>query len=204
MELSELAQIRLIVLGVGLIIAAFWAGGIVAGRRRQFHFASLAQSLGCKAVREGQFLSRFAVAVDGRSFEVRYQHIGKGAGVGGWAPGWYVVTETTLKGVTDMHSAEIRPRARRPRAVDPDDHDFGKYFALRDAGYPLREGWLNHRTRGAIAHFYALALPLDPLVIEEARLIHRAHLPVRRLDAGSLREVLTRQAQVAAALENAL
>ena len=133
---------------------------------------------------------------------MRFQHIGRNSG--GWTPDWYVVTETALQGVSDLHSAEIRARGRRPGAVEPRESDFEEHFTVRDAGYPLRQGWLNDRVRGAIYHFYALELPPDPLGIEEGRLIHRAHLPVRRLDGALLRELLTRQAAVAAALERAL
>jgi len=202
MELSELAQIRLITIGGILILVAFWTRGIVGGRRRQAHLAALAQSFGGKVTREGKFLSRFPVEIDGRTFDVRFQHIGRNSG--GWTPDWYVVTETALQGVSDLHSAEIRARGRRPGAVEPRESDFEKHFAVRDAGYPLRQGWLNERTRGAIYHFYALELPPDPLGIEEGRLIHRARLPVRRLDGALLRELLTRQGAVAAALERAL
>ena len=204
MELSELAQTRLIALVVGLVIAAVWALSIASGRRRQARFAALAQSFGSRVVREEKSLSRFPVEVDGRSFDVRYQLIGRGVGSGGWTPGWYVVTEVPLQGVSELHSAEIRARGKRPQSIDPHDPDFEKYFTVHDAGYPLRQGWLNTHVRGAIAHFYALELPLDPLGIEEGRLIHRANVPVQRLDGALLREILTRQVAVANALESAL
>jgi hypothetical protein len=205
MELSELAQTRLITMGIILILVAFWTRGIVGGRRRQAHFATLAQSFGGKVTREGKFLSRFPAEIDGRTFDVRFQHIGGGgSGGGGWTPDWYVVTETALQGVSDLHSAEIRARGWRPGVAEPRESDFEKHFTVRDAGYPLRQGWLNDRVRGAIYHFYALELPPDPLGIEEGSLIHRAHLPVRRLDGALLRELLTRQGAVAAALERAL
>lgn len=203
MELSELAQARLISFLVVLAFVTFWISGNLRDRRRQARFAALAQSFGKEAVREGEFLSRFPVEIDGRTFDVRLQHRGKGPVSKG--PGsWYVVTEVALQGVSDLHSTDIRARWRRPKVVDPRDPDFGKYFTVYDAGYPLREGWLNHQVRTAIAHFYALDLPLDPLSIEEGRLIHRALLPVKRFDNEILRELLTRQGTVAAALEQAL
>ncbi len=205
MELDELAQARLLVLVVAMVVVAIWTGGIVSGRRRQARFAALAQSVGSEVVREGEFLSRFSIEVGGRTFDVRCQHIGNGGGVGGsCSPGWYVVTDLPLHGVSALHSAEVRARARRPRAIASRDSDFGRHFTVRDVGFPLRDGWLNDRVRGAIAHFYALELPLDPLAIEEGRLLHRAHVPVRRLDGAILRELLTRQVSVAAALEDAL
>jgi hypothetical protein len=196
MELNELAQARLVGLVVVVVIAAFWASGIASGRRRQSRFAALAHSFGSEVVREGEFLSRFLAEVGGRTFDVRCTHIGK--------RGWHVVTQVPLEGVSDLHSTEIRPRAGWPRAIDPRDSEFEKHFTVLDLGYPLRQGWLNAGVRGAIAHFYALDLPRDPLAIEEGRLIHRAHVPVQRLDADILRELLTRQGAVAAALERAL
>ena len=204
MELSELAQTRLIALAVGLVIAMAWVLSIANDRRRQARFAALAHSFGSKVVREGKFLSRFPVEVGGRIFDVRYQHIGRGVGSGGWTPGWYVVTEIPLEGVSELHSAEIRARSGLLRVVDPRDSDFEKDFSVRDSGYPLRQGWLNTRMRGAITYFYALELPLDPLGIEEGRLIHRAHVPIKRLDGVLLRDLLTRQVAVADALERAL
>ncbi len=204
MELDELSRTRLTVLAVAVVIAAVWGLSVASRRRQQAHFAALARSFGKEVVREGKFLSRFPVEMDGRMFDVRFQHIGRAVGSGGWTPGWYIVTDAALQGVSDLHSAEIRPRGRRPKVVDPEDPEFAKYFPVRDAGYPLREGWLNKRMRGAISHFYAMELPLNPVVIEESRLIHRSHLPVRRFSAEALREILVRQAAVGAALERTL
>jgi hypothetical protein len=204
MDLDELAQARLMALLVVMAAVAIWSGGVASGRRRQARFAALAQSFGSEVVREGEFLSRFPVEVGGQAFDVRYQYIGKGGGGGGWTAGWYVVTEVPLQGVSELHSAEIRARAGRPRVIDARGSDFERNFTVRDAGFPLRDGWLNDPVRGAIAHFYALELTLDPLAIEEGRLIHRAHLPLRRLDSAILRELLTRQVAVAAALERTL
>lgn len=201
--MDELTHARLVTFLVVLAFVAIWYGGRLRDRRRQARFAALAQSFGREVVREGEFLSRFPAEIDGQTFDVRLQHRGPGAGSKG-AGSWYVITEVVLQGVSDLHSADIRARWRRPKVVDPQDPDFGKYFIVHDAGYPLREGWLNNRVRTAITHFYALDLPLDRLNIEEGRLIHRALLPVKRFDGGVLRELLTRQVAVAAALERAL
>lgn len=201
--MDALTQARLAVLGVILAIGAFWALSTVRDRRRQAHFAALAQSLGSKAMREGEHLSRFPVEIDGRAFDVRLQHLGGGLGSSS-GPGWCVITKVALQGVLDVHSTEIRPRARRPRGIDLRNSDFEKHFTVHDAGYPLRQGWLNEHVRGAIAHFYALELPLDPLSIEEGHLVHRALLPVQRFSGDTLRELLTRQVAVARALEHAL
>lgn len=201
--MDELTYTRLVVLAVVLAMVAVWAYGRARDRRRQARFAALARSFGSEVVREGESLSRFPLEIDGRTFDVRLQHLGRGIG-SNWSPGWSVITAVALREVSDLHSAEIRPRLRRPRVVDPRDPDFEKHFPVLDAGYPLRQGWLNDRVRGAIAHFYAFELPLDPLVLEEGRLIHRSLLPVKRFGAATLRELLTRQLAVAAALERVL
>jgi hypothetical protein len=196
MELGELAPLRLIALLAVLAIAALWALRIAADRRRQDRFAALSRSFGSKVVREGEFLSRFPAEIGGRTFDVRRELIGK--------KGWCVVTAVPLPEVSDLHSVEIRARLMRSRLIDPRDFDFEKHFVVHDLGYPLRNGWLNDRVRGAIGHFYALELPLDQLGIEEGRLIHRAQIPLQRLDNALLREILTRQGAVADALERAL
>lgn len=140
--------------------------------------------------------------MDGRRLEVRCQHIG-GSGSGG--RGWSVVTEVPLRqGVSELHIADILPRWRLRRGTETPESDFDRHFRVHDAGFPLRDGWLTKRVREAIAHFYALDLPLDRLSIEEARLIHRSRLPPGRFDSAILRELLTRQVAVAAALERAL
>lgn len=194
--MDEITQTRLITLGIFLLIVVYWAWDRARDKKRQAHFEALAQSFGRRPVPEGESLWRFLTAIDSRTFEVRLQHRGK--------RGWYFVTEVSLQGVSDLHSTDIRPRRRRPQVVDPQDPDFGKYFTVHDAGYPLREGWLNDRVRAAIAHFYALDLPLDPLSIEEGRLVHRSHLPVQRFSGDLLRDLLTRQGAVAAVLEQVL
>jgi hypothetical protein len=203
MDLSELAQTRLILALVVAGVLLAWALSRASHKRREARFAALAQSLGSQAVREGEFLSRFPIEVDGRALEVRYQHLGRAVGAGGWTPDWYLITEIPLKGVSELHSADIRPRSRRTK-LDPDDPGFAEHIRVRDFGYPLREGWLNARTRRALADFYALDLPLDSLNIEAARLVHRMHDPIRKIDGPGVRDLLARQVAVASALEQAL
>lgn len=138
--------------------------------------------------------------MEGRSADVRSEHRG-GSGRGGGT--WYVVTSVPLQGVSELHSVDIRPRWRRRGAVETAE-DFERCFAVNDAGYPLRDGWLNERVRRAIAHFYALELPLYLLSIEEGRLIHRSPLSLRQIDGALLRDLLARQVAVAEALERVL
>lgn len=199
--MDALTQGRLIALAIVLFFVAFWLVGRARDRRRQARFAALARSVGREVVREGEFLSRFPVEVEGRTFDVRLQHLGGGMGSRS-GPGWCVITAATLRGVSELHSAEVRPRARL--VFGGEARDFGKDFQVIDAGYPLREGWLDDRVRGAILRFYELGLPAGPLLIEEGRLLHRGPFPVERLAGERLRDLLTRQAAVAAALERAL
>jgi hypothetical protein len=204
MELTELTQARVIgALAFGAV-ALFWIAGRVSARRGQARFEALAQSFGRRPVRDGEFLSRFPVEVAGREIEVRYQYIGGGSGAGSWTPDWYLVTVVPLRGVSDLHSVDISPRSRRiPRGVE-DAAEFEKHFSIRDTGYPLRDGWLDRQTRGAIQGFYSLDLPLSQLAIEEGKLIHRARSPLRAIGRDALLSLLTLQAEVAAALERAV
>jgi hypothetical protein len=134
--------------------------------------------------------------VGGRTFDVRRELVNK--------RGWLMVTAVPLSEVSDLHSVEIRRRFGRSRLIDPRDFDFEKHFVVHDLGYPLRDGWLTDRVRGAIGYFFAFEPPLDQLGIEEGRLVHRTLEPLQRLDGALLRELLTRQAAVADALERVL
>lgn len=135
--------------------------------------------------------------------EVRMQHIGGGDSNAG-SSGWHVVSELRLQGVSELHSADIRRRSWRRRIVEADAAEFETHFEIRDAGLPLRNGWLNPGMRETIVRFFALGLSNDPLSIENARLIHRSRLALRKFDGAALRELLTRQFAVAAALERTL
>ena len=202
MELSELAQIRLIALAVGLAILAAWALARAGERRRGRRFAALAASVGRQPVRESEHRWSFTLEVDGRTVEVRHQHLSAGAGAERGA-GWQLLTVVPLRGVSQLHSARIRRRFGRRRAA-VDDARPGDGFAVQDFGMPLRPGWLGPRVAGALAGFYALELPLAPLDVEEGRLVHRAGERLLRIEGAALRQLLERQAAVAAALERAL
>jgi hypothetical protein len=203
MELTALAQARLIVFAVAFAVIASWGIAVSSTRRRRRRFAALARSLNVEALDEGRFLSRFRVGVEGRAIEVLYQHIGGRTGVG-WTSDWYLVTTVPLHGISELHSAGIHLRTRRSRLGNPSEAEFKENFSVRDEGYPLRTGWLTDRTRGAIYEFYRPDLPLEPLMIEEAKLVHRSRHLLRHLESGGLRELLGRQAAVAAALESSL
>jgi hypothetical protein len=202
MELGELAQTRLIVLAVVLGILAAWALSRATDRRRARRFASLAATLDRQVVRENEFLSRFTFEVAGREVEVRHQHFGGGGERSG--PGWQVLTSVPLRGVSQLHSARIARRLGRGGPIDPSDEDFERRFRIQDFGMPLRQGWLGPRVRAALAHFYAMDLPLAPLDLEEGRLVHRGSETLLRLGGDRLRELLARQVALAEALERAL
>lgn len=202
-ELGELAQMRLTVLAVLLAILGAWALSRAAERRRQRRFAALAAALGREVRREGESRFSFEVEVDGRPVEVRHQHHGRGVGMESSA-GWQVITAVPLRGVSQLHSARIRPRLGRRRPVDPRDADFERRFVVQDFGMPLRAGWLTPRVRAALAGFYALDLPLAALDLEEARLVHRGSERLLGVDGVALREMLARQVALAEALERAL
>lgn len=203
MELGELAQTRLIVLAVVLAILGAWALSRAAERRRARRFAELAAALDRQVVREGESRSRFTVEVDGREVEVSHQHFGRGMGADS-SPGWQVLTSVPLRGVSELHSARIAPRLGRRRPIDPRDEDFERRFRIHDLGMPLRAGWLGPRVRAALAHFYAMELPLAPLDLEEARLVHRGSEALLGAGRDQLRELLVRQVALAETLERAL
>jgi hypothetical protein len=200
-ELTEVDQARLIALAVVATGVAAWIASNAVGRRLQARFAALAKGFGSEVTREAKFLSLFPVEVGGRTFDVRLQCIGTSTG-SNHSSGWRVVTGIPMSGVSELHSVLIRRRVGRRRAIDPSD--FERHFKVHDLGYPLRPGWLNERVRRAIAHFYALELPLDSLSIEEGKLVHRASLSLRKLNVAALRELLLRQEALAAQLERAL
>ena len=202
MELGELAQTRLIALAVGLAILAAWLLSRASDRRRERRFASLAAALGCEVVREGERRG-FAVDLEGRSVDVRHQHFGGGMGSSS-GPGWQVLTSVPLRDVSQLHSARIAPRLGRRRPIDPRDEDFEGRFRIQDFGMPLRQGWLGPRVRAALAHFYALELPLAAVDVEEGRLVHRGSEALLRADGAAVRELLARQVALAEALERAL
>jgi hypothetical protein len=77
-------------------------------------------------------------------------------------------------------------------------------FVVRDAGYPLPEGWLTPAVAAALRAFYAVAVPHERLWIEEGALLHRSRARLDRVDAPALRDLLQRQAAAAAALEQVL
>jgi hypothetical protein len=202
-ELGELAQTRLIALAVVLAILGAWALSRAAERRRRRRFAALAASLGREVTREGESRWRFEVEVEGRPVEVRHHNQGRGLGMES-SPGWQLLTVVPLRGVSELHSARIRPRLGRRRAVDPRDEDFERRFVVQDFGMPLRAGWLAPRVRAALAGFYALELPLAALDLEEARLVHRGGEALLGIGGDALRELLARQVALAEALERAI
>lgn len=198
--MSELLPARIAVVALVVAVLAGWAMARVAARRRQARFEALARSLGSTAVRDGEFLLRFTVELAERTFEVRYQHLGSSGGAGG-PSGWYLVSSARLQGVSALHSVDVGPRSRRDLGRAVAAGDLASAFIVRDAGYPLREGWLTAAVGRALAEFYALDLPLGALALEEAALVHRLRRSLRGLGGSELRELLSRQAAVASALE---
>jgi hypothetical protein len=189
---DELTQIRLIVVAVVGAIAAAWVISRRSASRREKRFAELGRSLGVAVDRESEFLSRFLIEVNGRAFEVKRQHLRR--------IGWHLVTTTELSGVSALHSADVRPRSgrRKPSPASADD------FIVREQGYPLRPGWLTPATAEHLKSFYDTELPLEPLYLEEGKLIHRSPSLLERVDGRSLYDLLHRQGALASQLERSL
>jgi len=186
---------RLIAVAVVAAIVLAWLGSNASTRRRLARFHEIARAFGTKAVRENELLLRFQTKIADRTVDVRYQHL---------RYGWFLVSAMRLENVLDVHSVDVRPIRRPAKRSDLDKDAFDRHFAVDDLGYPLRDGWLNERMRDALFAFYSMPLPVDKLVIEKATLIHRSGLPLRRLGRDTLRELMTRQAEIAEVLERTL
>jgi hypothetical protein len=203
LELSETGLARLILgLVIALVALSWFLKGVYISRRRR-RFVEMAERLGAPVERQGKFLSRFSVEAAGRTFEVRDQHISGSTGAG-WTPDWYLVTETKLRGVSELHAVEIRPRAQGKASAASGSSALDEIFEIRDSGYPLPEGWLGGEVGRALLAFYAVPLYLEPLRLEESRLLHCSRHLLGKLGADGLRSLLERQAAVAKALERAL
>jgi hypothetical protein len=200
-ELTGLAQTRLIIVTIVLALLGCWYLSSRAARRRLRDFAALARTFGVEAANEGEFLSKFQVGIDGRDIEVRYQHLNGQAGA---INAWYLVTSIPLRGVSELHSIDIRLRNGRARPDSPPATEFQDDFSVRDADGSQVGRWLNERTRVAIHAFYAQDLSLGPISIEEGKLIHRSSGLPCSFSGGRLRELLERQSTIAAAIESAL
>jgi hypothetical protein len=201
MELDELTHARVVIACVALAIALLWVANRAVQRRRVRRFAALAGALGQQVTVVSPFHSHFAVDLAERPMTVTWRHLGGGGGSSSGGA-WRVITSTPLDGVSELHSTQIRRRwslGRRPRGAD-----FAELFAVRDFGLPLRPGWLSPRVEAAVVAFYELDLPLGELSIEEGCLVHRMFAELGKLDGGNLREMLSRQASLAAALERRL
>lgn len=196
MELSELAQTRLIVLTVLLALAAAWYLSRRTDRQRLARFQSLAQAMGTVAESADEFLFRFTVEIDTRAVEVAYRHLGRPG-----AQGWYLETSLPLRGIPDTHCVDIRPRFSLLRRDELRSADFDRQFALRDAGLPMPAHWLREPVRAAICAFFNGELDLEWLSIDAARLRHRTCLPLTALDARRLGDLLRRQVAVAIEIE---
>lgn len=160
--------------GVVAAIALAWWASRAATRRRVARFEAIARSFGSEMVYEDEFLQRFKTRVSGREVDVRYQYLPIGR---------HLITTIPLRNVADIHSADIWPN-----------------LSVREYGYPFRDGWLDERTRAALAAFFAQQLRVEKLVIEKGALLHRSGLSLQRLE-GRLKELITRQVAVAEALE---
>ena len=195
--MDELTQTRLIVAAVVGAIVGAWMLSRHFDKRREQRFVALAQSLGTQIERESEFLSRFHIEVEGRAFEVCQRHIG-GAGASGLV-GWYLVTSTKLKGVSDLHATTIRPRSKlKGSAHSADD------FLVRDQGYPLKQGWLTAAVAQSLAQLYTAEISPESIDLEEGKLIQRSRTLPGANDGPRLLGLLKRQGVLAAQLERSL
>jgi hypothetical protein len=164
-------------------------------RRRVEHFRSLAAQMKAKATQSSEFNWSFSVQERDRAFTVEIALRGGGTGSSSSSTN-YLVTSTALRGrAWDLHSVTIRRKFGRRRST------FEETFRVQEFGLPLREGWVTEQVRSAITAIDALPLQSGELLIEEGFLRHRVMGSINAIEPSTLKQLLTRMADLAAALE---
>lgn len=192
---------------------------------RALWFTQLSASLGSQLTVIDEFERSFTIAVDGRDFKVTENYDSNRTTD---AAGWCLYSSTTIRGARKDRSVKIcKGQPLRifglvlPRLVSG-DAVFDDHFVVTDLAESVastddpkksyREHmdesqnrslapWLNEPTRNAITAFYDLALPLQPLLIEQGALNHHVASPYEGIDGTTFNALLRRQSAVADALE---
>lgn len=169
--------------------------------------AGLAGAAGASTTRRDEFTEWFTMDVDGRPFEVRRELRVRGRGSSYRGPtGHLLVTSTPLAGSRwEMHEVDIA-HGRGPslfgRPLATGDAAFDGRFVVMQDGVPVREGWLDQKTREAITALFDHPAATGPVWVKEQRLQHLADASWRhRLDLATLTALLRQQAALATAFE---
>jgi hypothetical protein len=175
-------------------------------RHHRARFERLARALGTEAARgRDPWPLSFTVQVDGRAFEVHYDHFASNR-LDLRPSGHVLVSSTLLSGSAwTLHEVDIVPGAvprwLRPKHPTPGAAAQDAPFQVRSAGSPVRQGWFDTECRAAVTAFYALGREVGPMQVRAQTLTHHTSAPWPARDGESLRELLRRQAAVAEALE---
>lgn len=179
-------------------------GGAVTGRRYRRQFDGFARALGvAPPAGTGEPVS-FPVEIAGRPFEVRHYYRMRSGSYRG-PTGYLLVTETALRGRRwEMHQVDIVRidslwgglGAGQVTAAAGSSVRFG----VKEDGVPVRDGWLDDETRGAVTRLLETAPP-GTVWIKEGRLSHLVSHPWKGVDGPVLRSTMERLAELASALE---
>lgn len=176
-------------------------------RRHRSRFAGLARDMGATPTQgRDKWPVSFTVTVDGRGFDVSYDHRGRMGGGHRGPSGHVLITLTALSGSRwKLHEVDIVPgvvpRWLRPKSRPAGTAALDAPFQVTSSGVPVREGWFDADSRAAVTAFYALDPELGPMAVREQRLIHLTGTPWPARDGASLRALLHGQAAVATAFE---
>lgn len=170
--------------------------------------AGLAAAAGASTTHRDELTEWFTMEVEGRPFEVRREFRVRGHGSSYRGPtGHLLVTSTPLAGNGwKTHQVDITP-GRAPSffggpPLATDDEAFDGRFVVMQDGVPVREGWLDPRTRSAVTAFFDQPAATGPVWVQEQRLRHLADATWRsRLDLATLTALLRQQAALATAFE---
>jgi hypothetical protein len=190
-----------------LVIAASAAGSYVTRRRFRGRFTAIAQALGARAVPSRGAPASFQSSVNGRLFEVRYEHINNARQESHRGPeGHLLFTSTRLDEPGRPHQVEITVAGALVSRLSASlqatgDRDFDARFVVREDGPPVRDGWCDAEVRQRIVELYDGIAPDSRLAIGDRRLLVTLREPWTGIDGTALRSLLERQAALAMALE---
>lgn len=157
-----------------------------ADRRRRVWFDGLAHAMSAQPEHRADRGSRFEATVTGRIVDVVYRYFGASMG-NERGVGWTLVCSTALRGVSDIYNV----RFERKRGG----------IHAKNFGFEPRQGWITPALRAELETLLAPALHAASVDVEGGRLTFRSY---RRLDAESVRAVVTSQAAAADQVESAL
>jgi hypothetical protein len=186
-------------------------GPTLTARRQRRQFQTIARHFGVQPG-SGDTPAAFSATAVGRAFDVEHHHRSTQAQPAGGhyrgPRGHVLITSTPLAGPNwSMHQVDIARRKSgdwisggKPTVTG--DAVFDGRFRVLEDGLPVRNGWLDARTRQAITTFFDSAPLPGPLWIQENRLLFLMQDPWKGIDGAAVQSLLHRQAELADALES--